>query len=151
MFINKNWKDLNKSDFFDVKNYNPGNINFQHMSAKEQVFNETRIRLEEVNRFLNGYIRQHLTSVDIEEFVRVGGVIREFFEGFISDNLDYNPFENFILDMTAKRNKYKEEKKNLLQNQTKKVSNALYGYTFWKRCRKCLQMCIVSLDENTIR
>ena len=70
-----------------------------------------------------------MTSVDIEEFVRVGGVVTDFFEGFIYDNLDYNPFENFILDMTAKRNKYKKRKKNILQNQTKKVSNAVYGYT----------------------
>ena len=46
LFINNKWKDLNKSDFFDVKNYNPGNINIQHMSVKEQVFNETKNRLE---------------------------------------------------------------------------------------------------------
>ena len=99
------------------------------MSVKEQVFNPIKNRQEEVNRFRNGYIRQHLTSVDVEEIVRVGGVTKDFFEGFIRDNLDYNPFEKFVLDMTAKRNKYKKEKKNILQTQAKKVSNAVYGYT----------------------
>ena len=99
------------------------------MSVKEQVFNPIKNRLEEVNRFHNGYIRQQLTSVDIEEIVRVGGFITEFFEGFICDNLDYNPFEKFVLDLTAKRKKHKKEKRNILQTQAKTVSNAVYGYT----------------------
>ena len=58
---------------------------------------------------------QHLTSVDIEEIVRVGGVIVEISEGFSCDNLDFNlfeEFEEFVIDMTAKRNKFKKEKKN---------------------------------------
>ena len=49
-----------------------------------------------INRFRNGDITQHLTSVDIEEVVRVDGVIKEFYEGFICDNLDYNPFKEYI-------------------------------------------------------
>ena len=99
------------------------------MSVKEQVFNPIKNRLEEVNRFRNGYIRQHLTSIDIEKIVKVGGIIIEFFEGFICDNLNYKPFEEFVLDMTAKRNKYKKEKRNILQTQAKKVSIAVYGYS----------------------
>ena len=47
----------------------------------------------------------------------------------VCDNLDYSSFEKFILDLTAKRNKYKKEKRNLLQTQAKKVSNADCGYT----------------------
>ena len=65
-----------------------------------------------MDRFRNGYIRQHLTSVD-NEIVRVGGVITEIFEGFICDNLDYNPFEKFVLDMTAKKELQKGEKKHI--------------------------------------
>ena len=120
---------MNKSGFFDVKYYNPENIIFQHLSVKEQVFNPIKNRSEEVSRFRNGYIKQHLTSIDIEEIVRVGGDIIEFFEGLIFDNLDCNPFEKFVLDMTAKRNKFKKEKKNILQTQAKEVSNAVYGYS----------------------
>ena len=67
-------------------------------------------RLEEVNRLRNGYIRQHVTSVDIEEVVGVDGVITELFQGFF-DNLVYSPFDKFVLDMTAKRKKYKKEKR----------------------------------------
>ena len=91
------------------------------------MFNPIKNRSEEVNRFRNGYIRQHLTSVDIEEIVRVGGIKIEFFEGFICDNIDYNPFEKFVLETTAKTNKYKKEKRNTLQTQSEKVSNAVYG------------------------
>ena len=98
------------------------------MSVKEQVSNPIKNRSEEVNRFRNGYIRQHLTSVDIEEIVRVGGIKIEFFEGFICDNIDYNPFEKFVLEMTAKINQYKKEKRNILQTQAEKVSNVVYGY-----------------------
>ena len=129
IFNTAEWKKINNSIFFDVKYYNPENIISQHMSVKEQNFNAIKKRWEEVNRFRNGYIRQHLTSIDIEGIVRVGGVITEFFEGFICDNLGYNPFEKFVLDMTAKRNRYQKEKRNILQTQAKKVSNTIYGYT----------------------
>ena len=70
-----------------------------------------------------------MTSADIEEIVRTGGVITEFFEGFVCDNLDCNPFEKFVLDMTAKRNKYNKQKRNILQTPAKKVSNAVFGST----------------------
>ena len=83
------------------------------MSVKEQIFNAMKNRLEELNRFRNGYIRQHLTSVDIEESVRVGGYIPEFYEGFNCDNLSYNPFGRFVPDMTAKRTRYKKRTKHI--------------------------------------
>ena len=97
-------RKLNKSGPFDVKFYNPENIILQHISVKEQVFNAFKNKWEEVNFFRNGYIKQHLTSVNIEKVVRVGGVITEFVESFICENLDCNPFEKFVFDMTAKRN-----------------------------------------------
>ena len=65
-----------------------------------------------MNRFGNGYIRQQLTSVDIEEILRVGGVVTEFLEGFVCDILDYNPFENFVPVMTAKKTNTEGEKKH---------------------------------------
>ena len=42
------------------------------MRVEEFVFNDRNI-YEEINRFRNGDITQHLTSVDIEEVVRSGG------------------------------------------------------------------------------
>ena len=127
LFNNKEWKNLNKTRFFKVKYYNPNHLVLQHMAIKEDVFNETKNKYECVNRFRNGDITQHLTSVDIEEVVRVGGFIIEFYEGFICDNLDFNPFKEYILDMTAKRNEYKEQVKTLLQEMCKKISNGTYG------------------------
>ena len=80
------------------------------MLKKEQVFKVIKNRWEEENCFRKGYIRQHLTSVDIEEVVRVGDVATEFLQGFIYDNLDYDPFEKFVPDMTTKRNNKRERK-----------------------------------------
>ena len=118
LFNTGEWKKLNKSGFFDVKDYNPENIIFQHMSVREQVFNAIRNSWEEVNRFRNGYIKQDLTSIEIEKIVRVGVIKTSFFEGFIFDEIDYNPFEKLVLDMTAKRNKYKKRKKKHITNSS---------------------------------
>ena len=127
LFNNGEWKILNKTGFFKVKYRNPEHLVLQHMAVKEDVFDETKNKCECVNRFRNGNFTQHLTSVDIEEVVRTGGVIKEIYEGFICDNLDFNPFEEYILDMTAKRNEYKKQGKNILQDMCKKISNGTYG------------------------
>ena len=87
LFNTGEWKKLNKSGFFGVKYYNPENIIIQHMCVKKQVFNAFKVRWEEKNSFRNGYIRQHLTLVDNEEIIRVGGVITQIFEDFLCDNL----------------------------------------------------------------
>ena len=63
------------------------------MSVKENVFNDCKYRSKEINRFRNGDLTQHLTSVDIEEVVRFGGCIVKKLESFICDNLDFNPIE----------------------------------------------------------
>ena len=56
------------------KKYNTNDIIFQHLSVKETVFNVNKNQNEEKNCFHNGYLTQHLTSVDIEERVRIGSV-----------------------------------------------------------------------------
>ena len=83
------------------------------MSVKENAFNDRKKRCEEINRFTNGDITQHLTCVDIEEVVRSGGYIVKILEGFICDNLEFNPFERSLIDMTNKRSNYKEGNKTL--------------------------------------
>ena len=82
LFNTCEWDCLNKSGFLRVIHYKPKDNVFQHLSVKEQVFNESKNRWEEANRFRIGYITQHLTSVDIEEIVRVGCVIVDFFASF---------------------------------------------------------------------
>ena len=124
LFNNGDWKSLNKSGFYKVRYYNPKEFIIQHMSGKENVFIYRKKRSEEINRFKNGDIIQHLSSVDIEEVVRSGGYIVKMLEGFICDNLEFNPFERFNIGITSKRNKFKEENKTFL---TKKVCNSVYG------------------------
>ena len=85
------WGPLNKSGFFRVKCYNPKYKIF-HMSVQEQVFKDSKKKWDEKNSFRNGYSTQHLTSVDIEEILRVGSVLLENFECYICYNLDFNPF-----------------------------------------------------------
>ena len=67
---NGDWKCLRKSGFFTVRYYNPKEIVFQHMSVKENVFNDQKVRSEKISPFRNGDLSQHPTSVDIEEVVR---------------------------------------------------------------------------------
>ena len=117
---------LNKTGFFKVSYYNPKEIVFQHLSVKENVLNNRKNRHEEIIRFRNGDRTQHLTSVNIEVIVRSKGYIVKIPEGFVCDNLEFNPFERFTIDMTNKINKYKEGNKTLLQTLTKNVSNAVY-------------------------
>ena len=66
------------------------------MAVKEKISNDRKNRCEEINRFRIEYITQHLTSVDIEESVKVGAIIVEFFEGFICDNLDFYHLKNYF-------------------------------------------------------
>ena len=65
--------------------------------------------------------------VDTDEVVRSGGFIVEVLERFRCGNLDFSPFERFIIDKKDKRNKCKEENKTLLITITKKVPNSVYG------------------------
>ena len=84
------------------------------MSSKENLFNDRKNRSKEINRFRNGDMTQHLASLEIEEVVRSEGYFVKILEGFMCDNLEFNPFERFIIDMTNKRNKFKEENKTIL-------------------------------------
>ena len=127
LFNTGEWASFKKTGFSKVKYHNPENLILQHMAVKEDVYNEAKNKSEKVNRFRNGYITQHLTSVNIEQIVRVGGVIKELYEGFTCDNIDYNQFKEYILDMTAKRNEYRKQGKNILQDMCKKISNGTYG------------------------
>ena len=55
------------SAIIKIKYYNPKNLFVQHLPVKEE---EKKV---EINRMRNGYIVQTLTSVDIQEIVKIGG------------------------------------------------------------------------------
>ena len=75
----------------------------------------------------NGIIIDTLTSVDIVEIVKYGGIILEVFEGFFCHNLEYNTYTEFVTDMFEKRDLFKSQGKDLLQNLAKKIGLSVYG------------------------
>ena len=86
------------SAILKIKYYNPKNLVVQHLPVKEK---EKKI---EINRMRNGYIIDHLTSVDIQEFVKIGGKIIEIYEGVIyRENFEVSPFRKVIDNLFALR------------------------------------------------
>ena len=77
MFNTGQWASLKKTGLFRVKYYNPENLVLQHMAVKQHVYKETKNKCECKNRFSIEDITQHLTSVDFEQVVRIGGVIKK--------------------------------------------------------------------------
>ena len=128
LFNSGRWNELNRSAFLTIKYHNPENLIFQHLPVKEKIENPYKNnRLEEINRMRNGIIIDTLTSVDIVEIVKCGGVILEVFEGFFSHNLEFNPYTEFVTDMFQKRDMFKSQGKDLLQNLAKKIGLSVYG------------------------
>ena len=74
-----------------IKHYIPKKLIVQHLPVKEK---ERKI---EINRMRNGYIIEHLTSVDIQEIVKIRGKVKEIYEGVVfRENFKVNPFRNVI-------------------------------------------------------
>ena len=66
-----------RSAILKIKYYNPKGLIVHHIPVKEK---QKKI---ESNRMRNGYITQVLTSVDIQEIVKIGGRVIEIYEGVI--------------------------------------------------------------------
>ena len=76
----------------------------------------------------NGYIIDTLTSVDNQEIVKIGGKVIEIYEGVIyRENFKVIPFRKVIEKLFASRQKYKDEKNDLMQGLVKLIMNSLYG------------------------
>ena len=79
------------SAILKVKYYNSKNLTVQHLSVNGKV---NKI---EINRMRNGYITHVLTSVDIQETVKIGGRVIEIYEGVIyHENYKVSPFKKVI-------------------------------------------------------
>ena len=110
------------SAILKIEYYNPKNLIIQHIPVKEKV---NKI---ESNRMRNGYITQVLTSVDIQEIVKIGGEVKQIYEGGIyPENLKTSPFEKIIIVLFALTQNYKEENIEVMQLLVKLIMNALYG------------------------
>ena len=128
LFNSGRWNELNRSAFLTVKYHNPEKLIFQHLPIKEKVENPYKNnRFEEINRMRNGIIIDTLTSIDIVEIVKCGGIILDVYEGFFCHNLEFNPYTEFVTDMFQKRDLFKSQGKDLLQNLAKKIGLSVYG------------------------
>ena len=75
----------------------------------------------------NGYIIDTLTSVDICEIVKIGGKVIAIYEGVIyRENFKISPFTRVIEKLFALRQKYKDEKVDLLQGLVKLIMKSLW-------------------------
>ena len=64
----------------------------------------------------NGYIFDTLSSVDIQEIVKIGGKVIDIYEGVIyRENFKVSPFRNVIDKLFKLRQKYKDEIKDVMQ------------------------------------
>ena len=111
-----------RSVILKIKYYNPKNLIVQLIPVREKEKNT------EINRMRNVYITQVLTSVDIQEIVKIGGKVIEIYEGVIDrENFEVSPFEKIIDDLFALRRKYIDERNDVMQLLIKLIVNALYG------------------------
>ena len=127
LFNTGNWSSLNKNGFFKVLYHSSKENILQHLPINEKVYNPKTKKEEQINVFRNGEIIDHVTSIDLEEIVRVGGRVLKFFEGFICDQLEYSPFYEIINDLNNMRNKYKKDGLEILQKMCKQIMLAIYG------------------------
>ena len=75
-----------------------------------------------------GYIIDILTSVDIQEILKIGGKVIEIYEGVIyRENFKKSPFGKVIEKLFALRQKYKDEHNDVMQGLVKLIMNSLYG------------------------
>ena len=68
-----------------------------------------------------------LTSVDIVEIAKYGGISFEVFEGFFCHNREYKPFKEFLTGTFDKRDLFKSQGRDSLQNLAKKIGLSVYG------------------------
>ena len=75
-FNNRSFKqEGDESAILTIKYYNPPDLILQHLPVKEKV--------KKVSIMRNGYIIDTLTSVDIQEIVKIGGKVIQIYEGVI--------------------------------------------------------------------
>ena len=128
LFNSERRNELNRSAFLTVKYYKPVNLTFQHLPVREKINNPYKSnRLEEINRMRTGIRLDTLTSVEIVEIVKSGGVVLETFEGFFCHNLENNPYTESVTEIFEKSDFFNSQRKDLFQNPTEKIGLSVNG------------------------
>ena len=68
-----------------------------------------------------------MTSVVFVEQVKCGSIILEVFEGFYCHNLEYNPYTELVAMMFERKDLFKSQGRDWLQNVAKKIGLSVYG------------------------
>ena len=120
--------EFNKgSAILKIKHYNPKNLIVQHLQVKE------REEKNEINRMRNGYIIDHITSIEIQEIFEIGGKVIEMYEGVIyRENFKVSPIKKVNDKLFVLRQKYKDENNEVMHFLVKLIMNSLYGEQFRK-------------------
>ena len=105
----KNQTFTQGSAIIKIKYYNPKNLIVQHLPVKE------REKKMEINRMRNGYIVYTITSVDIQEIVKIGGEVKEIYEGvFYREFFKLSPFKKLFDNIFEIRQNYKDENNDVM-------------------------------------
>ena len=76
----------------------------------------------------NGYIIEVITSVDIQEIVKIGGKVIEIYEGVVyRENFKIRSFREVSEKLFALRQKYKDKHNDLMQRLVKLFMNSPDG------------------------
>ena len=98
------------SAIMKIKYYNPKNLFVQHLPIKE------RDNKMDINQMRNRYIVDYLTSVDVQEIVKLGSKAIEIYEGVIyRENFKVSPFRKVIAILFDFRQQYKDENNDVMQ------------------------------------
>ena len=110
-----------RSAILKIKYHNPKILIVLYLPVKERTNNIG------VNRMRNGNIVDALTSVDIQELIKVGGKVVEIYEGVIyRESFKVSPFRNVLHKLIALRQKYTDKNKEVMQLLVKLLMNSFY-------------------------
>ena len=86
-----------------IKYYNPPDLRFQNLPVKNVIKHN-------IKRMRNAYIIDTLTSVDIQEIVKIVGMVIQFYEGVICRKIfKVSLFKEVIEKLFNSRTKCKKE------------------------------------------
>ena len=81
----------------------------------------------------NCYSLDTITTIDVCEILKMGGNVIEIYEGvFYRENSKVSPFRKVTQKMFSLGQKYKDDKKYLMQRLNKLIMNSLYGVQIGK-------------------
>ena len=105
--------------FLNVLYYNPSDLIFQHLPVRWK---------NKITKIKNGYFLDTLTSVDIQEFVKLRCRVIKINEGVIfEENFITTLYRKFIETLFSERLKNEDEGNDIMQKLVNLLTNSLYA------------------------